>query len=179
MHPQLGGGIVGLADVADQAGGRGEQHIGPVLLLAEQLDRRAADVERAGQMDIDHRFPVGRGHLVEHPVAQNARRVDHRVEPAELFQRLIAHPFDCGIIGNAVEVGDRAATARDDLLGHGQRGGGRAVVVALERAAQIVDHHRRALARGHQRAFAPDPVAAAGDQHDLAVEYAHVPLPYA
>jgi hypothetical protein len=60
-----------------------------------------------------------------------------------------------------------------DFLGHGLGRAGRADIAAAFAAAQIVDQHLGALARGDQRRLASDAVAAAGDQHHLAVQNAH------
>ncbi len=38
--------------------------------------------------------PVLVGHLVEHAVAQDAGRIDHRVQAAEGVQRLLDHALD-------------------------------------------------------------------------------------
>jgi len=81
--PELGGGIVGLPDIAHQARGTGHVDIGPRFLLPEQRRRGAADEKRAVEMDVQHREPLLRLHLVEHRVPQDAGIVDHDVELAE------------------------------------------------------------------------------------------------
>ena len=114
----LGRAVVGLADVADQARGRGEEHVGAVVLVAEVLDGGAHHVEGAPQVHLDHLVPVLLGHLVAHAVAQDAGRVDHRVQAAELVHRLLHHAPDRRQVGDALGVGDRLAAGGADLLGH-------------------------------------------------------------
>src|SRR6202011_4449225 len=50
---EFGRGVVGLAEIADQAGGRGEMDERTALLLAEQARGGVRDVERAHQMNLD------------------------------------------------------------------------------------------------------------------------------
>ena len=78
----LGGGVVGLADVAVQAGVRRDVDEAPVPLLPHHRDRGAGHVERAGEVDVEHGLPVGVGELPHDAVAQDAGVVDDDVEPA-------------------------------------------------------------------------------------------------
>jgi hypothetical protein len=63
-----------------------------------------------------------------------------------------------------------------DLVDHGL---GRRLVCpeAVNVAAEVVDHHLGALARGNQRLFASDPAAAAGDQNHFPFEQSHRFIP--
>ena len=169
-HPgnaHLGRAVIGLADIAKQARGRGEEHIGPVVLLAEQLDGGAGHVERTAHVDVDHGVPLSFAHLVEHHVAQDAGGIDHRVQAAEFLLGLFDHAVDGVQVGDAVRIGDRFAARRTDFLSHRLSRARRALVFALKAAAQIVDDDLGALLRGDQRTVTANAVTAAGDQDDL------------
>src|SRR5690606_15968399 len=169
----LGCCVVGLADIADQARSRCEQDIGPVFLLPEQLYGCASDVEGAPQVYGDYPVPILFGHLVEHAVAQDAGWVHDRMKPTERIPGLLDHALDGLVVGDAVRVEGRLAARRLDLPGDLFSRAGRAFVAACERAAQIVHQHFRALARKQQGRLLADPVAAAGNKNDPAVQNAH------
>ena len=114
----LGRRIVGLADIADQPGVRGEVDHRARALLAEVLGRGAGDVEIAGQMDAEHRVPFLRAHLVENAVAQDAGDVDHPVDPAEGIDRLRHHRLGIVPFGDAAAIEYRLAASRRDLVDH-------------------------------------------------------------
>ena len=71
---ELGRHVVGLAEIADQAGGRGHVHVSARALLAEMPATRAAHVERAVQVHGDDVRPVGLAHLVEDARRAGCRR---------------------------------------------------------------------------------------------------------
>src|SRR3546814_3330841 len=71
---ELGRRIIGLADIADQAAGRGEVDEAARLLLAKIGRRGLRDVEDAGQIDLDDALPVLIAHLVPDRVAQEDRK---------------------------------------------------------------------------------------------------------
>src|SRR5690606_32359171 len=157
----------------EQARGRGEEHVGAVVLFAEQLDGGPGDVEAATQVNVDDAVPIVLGHLVEHHVTQDAGRIDHRMQAAEGVERLLHHALDGAVVGHAVRVGDRFAAGGADLLGDLLGRGRGALVVPLQAAAQVVDDDLGAFLRGDQRAVAPDAVAAACNQDNLAFQCAH------
>jgi hypothetical protein len=113
--PELGSGVIGLPDIADQPRGGRHMDIGARRLFLEERGRRPADVEGALQVNGDHRVEVVRAHLVEVHVAQVAGVVHHRVEPAEAVDRRLDHGACPRPVGDAVMVGDRASARRHDL----------------------------------------------------------------
>ena len=169
---QLGGGVIGLAEIADQPRGRGEMHVAAALLLAKVLGSGARHVEASHQMHVDHHLPVDMRHAMEDAVAQDAGVVDDAIDAAELLDRGLDHTFGAGRIGDAVGAGDGAPARGADLADHGF---GRPGVDALAfgRAAQIVDHDRRPLVGGKPRDIAADAATSARHQHDLAFETPH------
>src|SRR3984885_10406965 len=83
-QPELGGPVVGLAEVAEQATGRGSDHHPAVTLLTEVRPRRADHVVSAVQVHLEHGVPVLKRHLVESAVAQDSSVAHHAVNRAEL-----------------------------------------------------------------------------------------------
>ena len=65
--------------------------------------------EGALQVHLDHRVPLGLGHVDEHPVAQDAGVVDQHVELAEARDRLPDQALGAGEVADVVAVGDRLA----------------------------------------------------------------------
>ena len=174
----LGRRVVRLAEIADQARGRGEVHEGARLLLLEVVGGGAADVERAVQMHVDHHLPVDMAHAMEDAVAQDAGIVDDAVDPAEVLDRGLDHALGAGRIGDAVAVGHGLAAGRLDLVADllGRRRA--AAAFAVDRAAEVVDHDAGAFPGGQQRHLAADAAARAGDQHDLVLQHVgHLLLP--
>ena len=105
----LGGAVVGLAEVAEDARRRRGRHDPPVALLAHVLPRRLGDVEGALQVDVDDRVEqVGR-HVVERLVAQDAGVVDDDVDAAEGVDRRLHDRRAALGGGHRVGVGDRLA----------------------------------------------------------------------
>ncbi len=167
--PRLGRRVVRLPR-RPEGRGRGEvDQPSAAPLLAEPDRRPAAGVERPLQVDVDHRLPLLRAHVEDHPVAQDARHVDDDVEAAELVDRLLDHRPGPVEVGDRVAVEDRALPARvelpRDLLRDRHVGPG-----AVEGGPEVVDDERRPLARQQPRDPAPDPPPGAGHQRDLAVQ---------
>ena len=82
---RLGGGVVGLPEVAALAGGRAHQDQAAALALLPHADGGGAGTgERTPEMGGDDGVEVVVGHLPQHAVAQDARVGDEHVEPAEL-----------------------------------------------------------------------------------------------
>ena len=113
---ELGGGVVGLAEIADQARGRGHMHVGARSLRLEVRRGGAADVERTLEMHASTEFELLLGHLMEQAVAQIAGVVDHGVDAAERVDRRLHDPLRALPGGDAVAVGDGAAAERLDLV---------------------------------------------------------------
>jgi hypothetical protein len=81
-------------------------------------------VERALEVHPDHVVPLLLGHVEDHPVPQDARRVDQDVEPPELAERGLDQALGRRVIGHVGAVGDRAAAAPGDLARDLPRGPG-------------------------------------------------------
>ena len=83
----LGRGVVGLAEVAEQPGGRaGEQEPAVALLLHHPVGR-LGDVEGAEEVDVDDGPQVGDVQVGERLVPQDAGVVDDDVDRAEGVER--------------------------------------------------------------------------------------------
>ena len=124
-------------------------------------------------MHLDHLVPIVVAHLVEHVVAQDARRVDDGVQAFEFVQRLFDHARNAGPARHDSELETASPPALRICCGHLLGGPGLAFVAACHAAAQIVDHDLGAFLRRQQRAFLADAVRAARDQNDLAFQHAH------
>ena len=143
------------------------------LLVAEQLDGGARDVEGAAQMHLDDLVPVLFAHLVEHLVPQDARRIDDGMQAAEAVLRLFDHVPDRRHAGDALGIGHSLAAGRLDLVGGLLGRTGRALVAAGDRTAQVIDQHLGAFAGRQQRTFLADTAGPAGDDDNLAFKHAH------
>ena len=95
------------------------------------------------------------------------------MQAAELVAGLFDHAGHGGIVRHAVGIRHRLAAGGADLPGDLLGRAGIAFIAAGKAAAEIVDHHIGAFARGQQGALLADPVAAAGNQYCLAVQNAH------
>ena len=99
------------------------------------------------------------------------------MELAEGVDREVVHRL-CAGHGGHVGIARHGRAARgDDLVGDRLRD--RCVVTrAVGRAAEVVDHHRRAFGREEQRVVATNAATGTGDDADAPVECTHdVPLP--
>ena len=165
----LGGAVIALAEIADQARGRRGIDDDAAAVLAHPAEHRLGDAERALQMHLQHLVPGGFGGLGKGLVEQDAGIVDEDVGAAEMLDGVVEHRLAARHGRDVGAVGDRAAAFRldriDDLLRHRDIGAG-----AVARAAEVVDHHSRALAREQLGVGLTEPAARAGDQRHLAVE---------
>lgn len=116
-------------------------------------------------MDLDDRVPFAFRHVDEHPIAQDAGVVHDHVEAAEDVDRVPDDPLGSLPVAHVVRVRDGLAARRDDLRNDLRR---RALgcTRAVARAAEVVNHHPRAVRRQHERVLATDAAAAAGDDGD-------------
>ena len=137
-------------------------------------DRGAHHVEVPPQVHRDDPVPLLFGHVVDHAVAQEPGRVLDDVQAAEGVHGLLNHAVHRRQIGDAFGVGDRLAAGRADLVDH-RLGRARIRALAVDAAAQVIDHDLGPLARRDQRDVPPDAASAAGDQHHLAVQKSHAP----
>ena len=62
---ELGGRVIGLPQVADQAGRAGHVHEGTAVLCLEDIRRRATNEKAAIQVHADHGQPLIHAHFVE------------------------------------------------------------------------------------------------------------------
>ncbi len=175
---RLGGAVVALADVAEQAR-RARRVDDPA---ADRLARLGAvapvgggvvqRTERALEVDVDDRVPLLLGHVDDHPVAQDPGVVDEDVELAEVVDRLLDQLARGGEVGDVGAVDDRLAPEcldlPHDVVGRTLVG---ARPVALR--AEVVDDDLRALTRQMKRVLATDPAPSAGDDRNLPVQESH------
>src|SRR5262249_27856864 len=134
----LGGSVIRLAEIADEARGRGEMDVGAALLLAEMRSRGARDIEAPHEMDLDDEVPIDGRHAMEDAVAQNAGIVDDGVDAAESVERGANDALRAGGLGDAVGIGGGSAARRADLLDDALRRTDVAAALAIGGAAQIV-----------------------------------------
>ena len=165
----LGGAVVGLAEVAQNAGVRGGVEDPAVALLAHLDPRRAGHVERPPQVDVDDGVEQLRRHVVERLVAQDAGVVDDDVDPSEGVDGRLDDGLATLGRGHAAGVGDRDAAEVVDLLGGGL-GRPLAAALAADRRAQVVDDDLGAARRQQERVLAAEAPAGAGDDCDSVLE---------
>ena len=117
MNACLSCGVVGLPELASLTIDRGDVDDASPALGQHALDDLLGRVEQAGEIGINHRPPVLRGHLAEGAVAGDASIVDQYIDRADS----LVHHVE-GLAG-AVPVGDVAVDAveveaRLELLGN-------------------------------------------------------------
>jgi hypothetical protein len=166
VDAELGHRVVGLAEVAVDAGGRRGHDDAAVALVAHQAPRGGGALVAAEDVDLVDEVPVGLAHLLERDVAEDAGVVDEDVDLAEG----VDGGLDDGVaVLDRVVVGDRGAAGGLDLVD--DLVGGRArLALAGEAAAEIVDDDLGAARREEQRVGAPQSATGAGDDRDLAIE---------
>ena len=147
-------------------------HKGAGIAFAEMVGGRAADVESAVQVHVDHGVPFLEAHLVEHAIAQDAGVIDHAVKLAEIADRVGHHRLRVFITRDAAEVGDRLATHGFDFAHHFF---GRCAfdVGAVGAGTEIVHHHFGASGRHCQRKVAANATSTASHQYHFTVEHTH------
>ncbi len=161
--------VVGLTEVAVQTR-RGCGHDdAPVLLFAHVHPCWLRHVERAAQVDVDHRVDEIRGHVVEALVAQDAGVVHHDVDAPEGVERGLDDGLPAFGRGHGVGVGDGLAPGGFDLVDH-LLGRARVTARTVDRATDVVHDDECAPAREQDRMFTAEPAARAGDDRHLAVE---------
>src|SRR3546814_1569375 len=85
---EFGGGIIGLAEIADEPARRGHMDIGARALRLEEGGGGAARIEAALQMHREYRVEILRTHFVEEHVAQVSGIVHHCVDAAETIDQI-------------------------------------------------------------------------------------------
>src|SRR5690606_14155513 len=160
-HPGLGGGIVGLADLALLAVDRADVDDAPPAAVAHAVDHLPGHVEHAVHVHPDHVGPLVGGHLVEEAVAGDAGVVDQHIHRPQ-------RSLDLG--HGALAVLERADVALDhhhaQLLGRGAGGGLVAGVAGGDRQAVLLKPLDDGLA---------DAAGAAGHECDAC--HVRIPVP--
>ena len=123
-------------------------------------------------MHLDDGVPLGFGHVGEHPVTEDAGVVDHDVEFAEVFDRLVHHALGTLPAGDVVAVDDGLAAHAFDL-GNDVLGWGGVVARSVDLTSEVVDHHLRSLAGELDSVASSDPSAGTGDDDHLPVADSH------
>ena len=171
---ELRRGVIGLAEIADQARGRGHVDVTAGILALEIGRRGARDVERAVQMHVDHRLPFLDRHVEEEAVAQDAGVIHDHVDPAEGINRGLDDAVGGLPLGHAVGVRHRRAAFGLDFLDHFLCRPG-VLAFARDRGADVVDDHLGAPCRHGQREIAPDAAAGACHNDDFVFQHRLTP----
>src|SRR5579859_1718465 len=134
------------------------------FLAEEQGEHRGNAVERALDVDVDHRVPflgVGLGHGAD---GHDAGIVEEHVELAEVNDDRVHHRLDLRLVGYVEQIGLGLAALRGDFGDDG-------VELVL---APRGDRHLRALGGEMARCLGADAGAATGDEDDLILDaFAH------
>jgi len=112
-HGELGGRVVGLAEVAEKTSGRGGVDDTAILLLAEVRPGSAGGLVAALDVDLEDEVPVGILHVLEADIAEDTGVVDDDINAAELLDGSLD---DLVAVLDAVVVGNGLAAGLLDLL---------------------------------------------------------------
>src|SRR5690554_7254181 len=103
IEAELGHAVVGLTEVAVDAGGGGGEDDAPEVLLLHLVPRSMSDLVGPFHMNLVDQIPVGVGHLGKTLVAQDAGVVHDDIHPAEVVHGAL---YDLVAIHHAVRVGN-------------------------------------------------------------------------
>ncbi len=95
----LGGGVVGLAGVADLSNDAGNVDDATGALLGGKLEEGLGAVEDAGEVDVDDRLPLLRLHSHDEGVGGDTGVVDEDIASAVLLHDLVKHDLDLIRVG--------------------------------------------------------------------------------
>ena len=95
----LGGGVVGLAGVADLSDDAGNVNDATGALLGGKLEEGLGAVEDAGEVDVDDRLPLLRLHSHDEGVGGDTGVVDEDIASAVLLHNLVKHDLDLIRVG--------------------------------------------------------------------------------
>ena len=166
---ELRGGVIGLAEIADQAGCRGEVDERAAFLLAEQPCRGVRDIERAHQVHLDDGLEGVDAHAMEDRVAQDPGIIDHAVELDKAVDRASDDLAGGNCFRHRFEIGNCRAAVLFDFLDHFFGGRG-ARSRAVGGDAGVVHHDLGAFHRAEQRDLPANAAPGAGDDDGFAVE---------
>ncbi len=165
----LGCAVVGLAEVAGEAGvGRRVDH-SAVALLTEVEPCRLGDVERTTEVHVEDGLDLGLLHLVEGLVPEDAGVVDDDVDSVERIDGRLDDRLAAFGRCDAVAVGYRLATEGLDLFDDPLGGCGRAAA-SVDGATEVVDDDTSSTTGELERVLAAEAAACTGDDRYLAVE---------
>src|SRR5690606_15350854 len=169
----LGGGIVGLADRALQAGAGGgvddariDLVAGPAL-VAPVVHGVGTDAEMALQVHGHDGVPLGLGHRGKHAVAVDPGVVQHHMQVTPGFDGLPDGVLAVGVVGDVGGVDRGAAAGGEDVIDDPLGG------VAID----VVDQHAGAFAGEDPRMGSTQPAAGAGNDHYSVVQNSHLHSP--
>ena len=120
-------------------------------------------------MHVEDLGEIGRFHLAERFVAQNAGIGAEQIDAAPFFGRTIHHRPDLLEVRDIGAVGHRHAAGFADFLDHGFRGRQRPAR-AVAGATEIIDDDLCAAACQPDCMRAPETIARAGDDGDASVK---------
>src|SRR4029453_3012297 len=153
-------GVVGLADVALLPDHRADVDDPAVAAVQHVLEHGPAQVEGAGQVDVDDPVPVLHRHLADGAVDGDAVVVAQDVHPAVLVQDLGDDPLTVGRDPDVALVDGRPLVGGGERLGRvGPMG--------------VADRHLDPTLGEPVADGQPDPAGAAGDERDLTVHAGH------
>ena len=108
-QPRLGGGVVRLARIAENAGDRGDIDDAPGTAAHHVAQDAAGQDEHRGQVDGDDVVPLFVLHAHEQIVVGNAGIVDQDVDLAESLLRFLAEFGHCGAVAEIARQHEHAA----------------------------------------------------------------------
>jgi hypothetical protein len=125
----------------------------------------AATEKLAGEIDVDHGFPIVERHLRDRRVLLHSGVGHEHVEPAERFDRLLEERRDVVLLRDVARQRDRGTAAGPKLLGEFLRGFPLRVIVDGHRRPDLTEIPCDGLA---------DPGTRPGYEDDDPVEPTHV-----
>src|SRR5438445_1079880 len=153
--------VIRLRLFAHHSDHRGDVHQGTAPLLGHGRQDSLGAVERALQVDVQHRIPVFFLHAEQQAVPRDARIVHQDVDAAELGDHPVGHRRDVGPFGHVRLDDQRAASLRRHRLRR------------LLGAGYIEVHHRhiRPVPRQGLGDRAPNPLGSARHDRDFPLEH--------
>src|SRR5579883_1160273 len=168
-HGKLGAAVVGLAEIAVDAGVRRRHHHAAIGLGAHDRPGSVRDVGGPEEVHLHDEVEILDRHVVEGLVAQHAGVVHHDVDRAEGIDGRLDDVRRALGIGDRIVVRHRLSARRLDL-GHHLVGSRVVAALTVHRAARIVHHDLRAAAGQQHRMRPAQPIARTGDDGDAIVE---------